>query len=294
MLCIIANETSGNGAGAKALKRIEEYLNKKNAAHRVYLTTEPYQAKELADDAYNSGCTEMICLGGDGTISETVNGLAGRLATLYFVPCGTGNDFVRMLDLPKDPLEALIAQLNGKRKRIDVGQLNDRFFLNVSGSGFDVEVLKQADKFKKIGKGILPYLLGILKALFKFKPLSVELIIDGVSEKKKITIISVGNGRYFGGGMKAVPNAIFDDGLFDVVIADKLGKLSILRLLKKFISGKHISLPCVNELRCRELTINCPGMTLEADGELMQADTVHYEILPGALEICMPVSGQCE
>ncbi len=288
MLQIIANETSGNGSCARALKDVEKLLDDLGLDYQLNITEYPGHASLLADEAIRRGETEFVCIGGDGTISEVVNGFAGRLVTLYLVPCGTGNDFVRCLDLPKDPVLALKAQLSGKPYLIDVGRVNDHFFLNISGGGFDTEVLNQAAHFKKLGKGILPYLLGIFAALFRFRPLPVEMTMNGKTVKKEVTIFSVGNGRYFGGGMMAVPHAELDDGLFDVVIADKLGRLSILRLLSKFISGKHTSLPVVHESRCRELTVRCPGMIINIDGELFKEDTARYQIFPSSLRLMLP------
>ena len=288
MLYIIANETSGSGAGAAALKRTCSLLREKGLPFRADRTEYPGHAIRLADAAVSAGEKEIVCLGGDGTISEVVRGLAGRFVTLYFVPCGTGNDFIKVLNLPKDPVAALAAQLSGAPRKIDAGRLNDTWFINVSGSGFDVEVLRQAARFKRLGKGILPYLLGIFAALKNFRPLPVEIILDGKTEKTEVTIFSVGNGCYIGGGMKAVPHALPDDGLFDVVLARRFSRPAILRLLTKFISGKHTTLPGIREFRCREITFRCPGMVLDVDGELIAMDEAHYELIPQSLEIRTP------
>ena len=288
MLYLIANEHAGSGAGAAVFARIRAMLEEKQIPFRADVTASPGHAAVLADQAVHRGEREIVCLGGDGTIFEVVNGLAGRFVTLYFVPCGTGNDFVKVLPLPKDPAAALEAQLSGSPRRLDVGRLNNLHFLNVSGSGFDVEVLRQAARFKRLGKGILPYLLGIFAALRAFRPLPVEITCDGITEKKEITIFSVGNGCYIGGGMKAVPHARPDDGLFDVVVADRFGRFAILKMLSKFISGKHTALPGVSERHCRTLTVRCPGMTVDVDGELIPMDEARYELLPGALEVHLP------
>lgn len=288
MLYLIANEHAGSGAGAEVLPRVRAMLEEAGIPFRADVTEGPGHAAVLADRAVSSGTAEMACLGGDGTIYEVINGLAGRFVTLYLIPCGTGNDFVKVLGLPKDPVEALKAQLSGSPRRLDVGHLNDRYFMNVSGAGFDVEVLRQADRFKRLGKGILPYLFGIFAALKHFRPLPVEILLDEKTEKKEITIFSVGNGQYIGGGMKAVPHARPDDGLLDVVVADRFSRPAILKMLTRFISGKHTSLPGIKEFRCRSVTFRCPGMVVEADGELIQMDEARYEVLPGALEVRLP------
>ena len=288
MLYIIANEKAGSGAGAAAFENVSALLREKEIPFRADRTEYPGHATLLADAAVSAGETDIVCLGGDGTLFEVVNGLAGRFVTLYFVPCGTGNDFVKVLRLPKDPVAALEAQLSGTPRRIDIGRLNDMHFINVSGSGFDVEVLRQAARFKKLGKGILPYLLGIFAALKNFRALDVEITADGKTEKTEVTIFSVGNGCYIGGGMKAVPHALPDDGLFDVVIAKKFSRPAILRMLTKFIPGKHTALPGIREFRCREITFRCPGMVLDVDGELIPMDEARYELLPGAVGVKLP------
>ncbi len=292
MFYIIANETSGSGLGARVLEQVKKVLEDRGLEYEVHTTKGSGDAGKLSDEACKSWKTDIVCLGGDGNNFEIVNGLAGRFASLYFVPCGTGNDFVKMLNLSKDPIEAFQEQLDGKPVRIDEGQLNDYHFLNVSGTGFDVDVLKRASAFKRLGKGILPYLLGIFAALRHFQPMQVVLTVDGKTEKQKVTLISIGNGSYFGGGMKAVPHSRINDGLFDVIIAKEFGRLKILQLLGKFISGRHVGMEGVREFRCREITIRCPGMVMDIDGELIEMDEAHYRILPGALEIHLPKGTQ--
>ena len=288
MLYIIANELAGSGAGAETLRRVKALLEERRIPYECRVTEWAGHATELAREAADSGKTEIVSLGGDGTNFEIVNGLGGRFAKLYFVPCGTGNDFVRMLNLPRDPVDAFRAQLDGKPRRIDIGEVNEFHFLNVSGCGFDADVLRQADRFKKRGKGLLPYLLGIFAALKSFRPMTVEWTENGQTVKKDVTIYTLGNGSYFGGGMKAVPHAVIDDGKFDRIIADAMGRGTILRMLSKFIPGKHTSLPQVREDRCTEVTLRCSGMTVNIDGELFRMNEARYRIIPGAIEISLP------
>jgi len=288
MLYIIANEKSGNGAAKRALFEITTYLTENHIPYAFDVSDYAGHSKELADRAIKDGRKDIVVIGGDGTISEVINGIAGRPATVIFISCGTGNDFVRMLDIPEGPLEAFRAQLFGESRKIDVGRINDDYFLNISGAGFDTEVLIQYEKFKHISNGILPYMLGIFAALKNFRPLHIELEHDGIKTVRDVTIISVGNGRFIGGGMMAVPTAEIDDGLFDVVIADKLNRLQIMQFLSKFIKGKHMDLPQIESFRCEKLTIACPHMTVESDGELKIMNSAKYEILPKALTIRCP------
>ena len=158
----------------------------------------------------------------------------------------------------------------------------------MSGCGFDVEVLRQTERFKHWGRGLLPYLCGVAAALRHFRPMEVELTMNGKTEKRAVTIISVGNGQYFGGGMKAVPHADPADGLFDVIVVEPVSRFAIARLLSRFISGRHVEYPFVHETRCSSLSIRARGMTVNMDGELRTMDLAEYRLIPGAITIRRP------
>ena len=117
-------------------------------------------------------------------------------------------------------------------------------------------------------------------------------IDGGQTEKHRITIISIGNGQYLGGGMRAVPNADPMDGLFDVVYVDAVKRRTIARLLSRFINGTHTNLPFAHTMRCKEIIINSPGMTFNLDGELHDMDRVVCRILPGAVTLHLPDEGR--
>lgn len=285
MLALIANPMASSGNAASYIPDICALLEKRGIDHKLMRTEYAGHATVLADEAMNSGCSGIICLGGDGTLYEVVNGLHGRHADFYIVPCGTGNDFVRTLGLPKDPIEAFRSQLEGSPVGIDVGKIGSRYFINVAGTGFDVEVLRQAERFKKVGKGMIPYFLGVVAALRRFKPMHVELTIDGKTEQRTVTILSVGNGQYFGGGMKSVPHAKPDDGLFDLICIDGVNKLQIARLLPKFIKGEHTDMSIVHESRVTSLKVDSKGMIMNMDGELLPMDEAEFSIVPGALTV---------
>ena len=208
---------------------------------------------------------------------------------LLFVSCGTGNDFVRCLNLPRDPIEALKCQLDAPVTRIDLGKMNDLYFINVSGTGFDVDVLRHAEKYKRQYSGLRPYLQGLIEAVKTYRPMTAMLSFDGGPEERAtFAILSVGNGRYIGGGMKAVPDADPGDGLFDVVIVKPVPRPAILPLIAFFIAGKHVDLRVARLRRCRRLSVRCANMTVNLDGELRVADAARYELLPGALAVRIP------
>lgn len=286
---MIINPTAGNGRALKARGKVEAELHKRGLSFRTAMTERPGHATELARRiASEESEPRVVVVGGDGSFNEVVNGLHGTRAVMYFVSCGTGNDYVKVLNLPKDPIEAFALQLDSAIRSVDTGLINDRLFLNVSGTGFDIEVLRQMRFFGTRFKGLLPYLLGLISALRRFKPVEARITADGRVFTQKLTIFEVANGRYFGGGMLVSPLSDPADGLFDIVYVDAVSRSRILRLLPLFVTGKFLSLPITHHLRAEEVVIESPGMTIELDGELLAVDRAHYRIIPGGLRIACP------
>ncbi len=286
---LIVNPAAGSGRTLKVCTQVESELKKRGLPFRLTRTERPGHATAIAREiASGEAEARLVVLGGDGTFNEVANGLAGLNGILYFVSCGTGNDFVKALGLPKDPVEALRVQLDSAPRNVDAGLVNDRLFLNVSGTGFDIEVLRQTQRFRARFKGLAAYLLGLLAALRRFRPVEARITAGGRTFDQKMTIFEVANGRYFGGGMLVAPEANPTDGLFDVVYVDAVDRRSILKLLPLFVNGKFISLPVTHTLRASEVVIESPGMTINLDGELQRIDRAHYRVLPGGLRIACP------
>lgn len=289
MYVLILNPLAGRGAALNCFPKVEALLKDRGIEYRVVRAETPEMALEAARECESPLVEGVIVLGGDGTIFNVANGIEQSDVPLLFASCGTGNDFVRSLKLPGDPIEALRIQLDAPPRRIDVGRMNGIRFLNVSGTGFDVDVLRHAEKYKQKYRGLIPYLLGLLQAIRAYRPMTAMVSFDGEPEERcSFAILSVGNGRYFGGGMKAVPDANVADGLFDVVIVKPVAKLAIPPLLAFYIMGKHVSLGLGRMRRCRKLSIRCQNMTVNLDGELRSADVADYELLPSALTVRIP------
>lgn len=146
MFGIIVNPVSGGGKNQEVVGKIEKILRERGEECRLFPTESEGDGDRQARQAIESGCDAVVCVGGDGTLSEVVDAMANSGKTFYIVPSGTGNDFARAFGLPKDPLEAFKAQLDGEEADIDCGSLNGRAFINISGSGFDVEVLRKTEE----------------------------------------------------------------------------------------------------------------------------------------------------
>lgn len=289
MYHVIINPTAGNGRALKAREKVEAELHKRGLSFRTVMTERPGHATELARRiASEESEPRVVVVGGDGSFNEVANGLLGTRTVMYFVSCGTGNDYVKVLNLPKNPIEALALQLDSAIRSVDIGMINERLFLNVSGTGFDIEVLRQMRFFGTRFKGLLPYILGLISAIRLYKPVEARIIVNGRTFTQKLTIFEVANGRYFGGGMMVSPLSDPADGLFDIVYVDAVSRSQIVRLLPMFVTGKFLSLPIAHHLRAEEVVIESPGMTIELDGELIAVERAHYRIVPGGLRVAYP------
>lgn len=287
---IIENPTAGSGDCDKLLGRALDRFEKAGLRFSVIKTQRPGEATELAEKALLSGAKTIIAAGGDGTIREVVSALAYKDVTVGLLPFGTGNDFASALSIPTDPYEAAALILNGTAKKTDLAAANGTIFTNVCGIGFDVEVLRRVEKHKKGRKGMFPYALGIIDALFHRKKLRARIAFDGEEPTElDALLITMCNGKRFGGGMLVAPDACSDDGLFDVCIAKWLGFFRMIVLLPLFLKGGHIGKKPVIYRRASAVSVTVEGThTVETDGELIESTPLEARILPGALNIIRP------
>ncbi|MGI6174295.1 MAG: diacylglycerol/lipid kinase family protein [Christensenellales bacterium] len=288
MLHLIVNPIAGKIKKTDAVRRVTEFLKQEGRKYCITFTEAAGHATKIAREAVGMGHDIMV-LGGDGTLGEAAGGVIGTDRLFYVVPCGTGNDFVKSLRLPSDPIEALKKQLTGYLRKVDAGMMNDRCFLNVCGTGFDVDTLRYTERFKKRMTGILPYLLGVIYAFFGFRGREIQISMGGKSIKKPLTIVAVANGQYFGGGMRISPNADVRDGLFDVTYIDDMPKPKMCALLPTVIPGKFLRFACTHVERAKEVLLECAHMTVNVDGELIDTDRALIRVLSGALNMRLPV-----
>ena len=289
MFGIIVNPVSGGGKHRNLAEVVGEIIKQRGESWRLFETQCVGDATNQTQQAIACGCDSLVCIGGDGTLSEVVQAAAGSGKTLYLVPCGTGNDFARVLKLPKDPKEAFIRQLDGEGTAIDCGSVNGRAFINVSGSGFDVEVLRKTEELKSVYPGGTAYRKAVMAVLSSYRAFETEISIDGEAfTHHQATIVEIANGKYFGGGMMFAPAASFRDGLFDVVMVKRVPRGLIPFLLPLFILGIHIYLPVASVVRAKSIVMRAKNMVVNIDGRLEEMDEVRYEMLQGALNVRLP------
>lgn len=291
---IIVNPTSRKGRAEKLTQLVTSALDDLNITYTLKYTSRPGEATEIAKAAADLNEDMLLCIGGDGTVSETAGGLVNSNTVLGIIPAGTGDDFARYLGIPSNPLEALNCALWGDTRRIDAALANDRVFINSAGSGFDVQVLNHTLRYKKVFHGLFAYVLGVLTSIFGYRGMQIFIRHVGGEIKTRSLILNVANGRYMGGGMCVSPLADAEDGLFDVIYVDMINMFKIPFLLAAFIKGSHISWPFVHTFRTDELTVTVSDGFLQLDGEIFSENTVRYKILPRAVAVKVPVAVTAE
>jgi YegS/Rv2252/BmrU family lipid kinase len=272
---------------------IQQELERRRVDYSVVFTEYPGHASVLASHALKAGHRVIVSAGGDGTAREIAQELAGSHVPMGILPLGTGNDLGRTLGIPSNPAAALDLLLAGDAVAMDSATVNDRFFLNVSGFGFDVDVLRKTLHYKKRFHGGSAYLLGVLHALFHLRCNKVSLVGDDFSLEEEVLLVAVGNGSYYGGGMTPTPLASPLDGLFDVCVVRKVGMLKVLYCLSKFMKGTHLELDFVRYYKTRSLTIQSgKPIPVQLDGEIIETLPARYELKPASLQVICPLAAE--
>lgn len=283
---IILNPMAGRGRAGKIADNISRLISEQIGGSTLFTTEYQGHATEIAKQIKND-YDVIIGAGGDGTMHELVNGMIFGKAALAAIPIGSGNDFVKMLNLPKNPEEAVNVIKNNQRMKIDIGQIGNQYFPNGVGIGFDAWVVRESLKVKRL-RGFLIYLYSVLKTVFSYKNEKIEFFANGKNEEKEIFLIAVGNGRAMGGGFYLTPSAEIDDGQFDICIIHGLSKREVFLNLPKAIKGAHTDMEQVQMLRTNKLKIlSQKGIAVHADGELLGLNfkELNIKILPKVFEV---------
>ena len=286
---LIVNPVAGAGYALRVTEKLEAFLRAGNHSYRVFRTERPHHATELAAAlSRDPEAADVISVGGDGTAFEVAGGLAGTEKPFGIIPAGTGNDFIKSAGIPKDPEEALQAVLRGKSGPVDLGRLNEGSFLNVCGTGFDVTVLDYAESLKKKYRGLLPYFLGLLKAVAHYRPVRLKLRVDGREEEGEYLICSVANGRFIGGGIPICPEANITDGRLDVVLVRNVPRWRIPLYLPGLMMGRVLRFRITRHCRAEQVFLEGKDLRVNVDGEIFSMDRAAFGIRPGVLRLIRP------
>jgi YegS/Rv2252/BmrU family lipid kinase len=294
---IILIPYAGRWKARAAIPDIEKTCREIGLDYELAITEGPGHGIELAREAALAGFSPIVSAGGDGSISEVVNGLMqaagdGMAGPLGIIPLGSADDFADMLGLEKSIESACRIIQAGHTRVVDVGCVNGLFFDNNSAIGLEPMVTATQAAMKRI-HGTPRYILAALKTILSHKPWYMRLAWDEGEYSGPVSLVSVGNTRRTGGAFWMTPFAAPDDGYLDFVFAGGLSRPKLLRLLPTTFDGSHVKRPEVIYARTTCLTIECePPTPIHADGELFErsATHVHYRVLPGRLQVIVPAS----
>lgn len=284
---VILNPNARHGRAAEDEAEAVRTLTDLGIDFSIVKTSRPGEAILIAQKAAEQGYDVVCAMGGDGTVNEVINGIAGTGAALAVIPVGTGNDFAHALGVPKgDVAGACRVLARGHRRPMDLCRVNDRYFASSFGAGFDARVTKAAnERFKRLG-GIRAYILAVMSVIWSFRPGKVRILADGREIFKSPLLVAVTNWKSYGGGMYICPDAEIDDGLFDVCIVDKLPILRFLYSFPRVIRGTHVTMPEVEIFRARSVHISCSRLeTYHVDGEVFEADDMELTLFPGGIDV---------
>lgn len=271
----IMNKDAGKGKGEKVLPNIEGECKRKNIEYEIRYITKEKSGADIAKE-YKNEENVIYVVGGDGTITMTIAGIVGTKNKLGIIPAGSGNDTYRAIkNLPKG------------ETAIDLGKINDTYFINVACSGLDAEVANNVDIVKKAN---LPpsqiYNASIIYTFIKFKFKEVELITNVKKIKEEYTILSICNGNYYGGGFKIAPKSELTDGLLDIYFVEKMRKIRMVPLLLKVKNGKHEGKRKIHKFRTNHIEINLKQeVTFNVDGEKITDKHFSIDLVPKAINI---------
>lgn len=288
---IICNPRAGRGAADAALSPAVFILEDAGWTVEVRQSAYPGDATGLAREAVEAGADTVLVAGGDGTLNEAIQALAGTETALGYLPYGTVNIWARELHIPLQAAGAARAMVDGRIEQVDLGIANDRYFLLMAGIGFDSEVVHRARSLErhKSRFGVLPYVAVGLSTVPRYWGADFELRYDGVIRKVEALMLVVGNTRLYGGRFHLTPNAVANDGWLDVCVVKGRGPLALVRQSLPLLLSGTMTRSDVELLRVRELTVGTDApQRVQIDGELDGSTPVHFRVAPRALRVIVP------
>ncbi|OKJ53503.1 sphingosine kinase [Streptomyces sp. CB02009] len=327
-LTLFVNPTAGRGRGSHAAQPAARALRDAGFSVRTVLGHTADDALRRAREAVAAGTGALVVVGGDGMVALALRAVAGTRTPLGIIPAGTGNDFARALGLPLgDPAAAarVTARILGTTgaRAVDLGRIGTggdtagagdtggggdvargrdiagagdtaggsgtgRWYGTVLASGFDSRVNDRGNRMR-LRAGRFTYDLAILAELAGFRPVPYRLTLDdGRVVETDATLVAVGNGSSYGGGMRICADARLDDGLLDVTVVGDCDRRTLIKVFPRVYKGTHLSHPKVTTYRVRSLTLEAPDTTGYADGEPLGSLPLTVSCVPGALRVLAP------
>jgi len=275
-LLFVVNPVAGKSNGKMLIPLIKEKFKSYN--YDIVISTKKDGITDLVKSKIKEKkYSDIIAAGGDGTLTEVINGVIGKDINIGLLPIGSGNDFAKTINIGNDIDDAIEIIKENSFREVYTCTINDVTFINVVGIGIDAEVLNYKENSNFL-KGKANYLVSTIRGIFKYSPTQKDIYIDGVLISKTTLIIAIGNGKYIGNGMKITPDADITNKNFNICIVGKINKHTLLKSITKLYKGKHKNLDGVNMYFGKEIEIEFDSeISVDVDGSLMKFKKVHMK-----------------
>jgi YegS/Rv2252/BmrU family lipid kinase len=284
---LLVNPASAGGRALKALPKVHAELDQLGATHRTVTTRSIDHAYEEAGRAVAAGET-VAALGGDGLLRPIAGALKGTDSAVAIIPCGRGNDFARVLGIPKDPAEAARVAVEGEERLVDVANVEGTPYMGIASFGFDSESNRIANEAKLV-KGNAVYVYAALRALAAWKPATFTVKVDGERHEMTGYTVAVGNSKAYGGGMFVLPQAELDDGKLDVMLVKESSKPRFIVELPKVFKGTHLDSEYTEFFRGEEIEVSSDRpFVIYADGDPIGATPAIIRVERRCLRVIAP------
>lgn len=265
----IVNPTAGCGKSLEVAKIIENFCKERKVKYKIIYTSKPGEATNIIKTLGENNIVYSV--GGDGTLKEVVNGIVKTNNVLTVIPSGSGNDFERTLQTMPEGIH-----------NIDLGMVNEQYFINIASFGLDAEIAKNAETLKNKIPNSMIYNASILSTLSHRK--DPGIIVN--DKKYKVTLMAICNGRYYGRGFEIAPNAKLNDGYFDIYMVDSLKTRQIPGLFLKLLMGTHENSRHVHKFNYYNLRVESEEPIIcSVDGEIIKDTCFEFDLIQNAIKV---------
>lgn len=300
----ILNPRAGNGQVARLWPSLLAELVQAGFSIRTLMTTGTGDATHQARYALSQGIQGLLVVGGDGTLSEVINGCFEKSKLLNpdthiaLLPSGTGSDFIKTAGIPKATRDALACFQMGHTQMIDVGMITlnpdkIRYFINIADVGIGGAVVDRVNHTSKVLGGFGSFLWGTLATFWDYQNQRTRIVLDhDIELQLRTSNVIVANGQYFGGGMRILPAACLDDGQFDVLVVGDMSRAEAYQNIWHVYTGSHLKHPKIKHFQARHVQIEslASPQLLDVDGEQWGETPATFEVLSSALRLVVPKS----
>lgn len=297
---------AGNGKGKKHWSKIQQILQKTAINYDYAISNYAGHAIELAEQAVKTGFKYIAAVGGDGTANEVINGIcqqeqvASNSITFAIIPVGTGNDWIKTHDIPKNYRKAIALLSNNKTILHDIGKVyyhdsngaqQHRFFMNVAGLAYDAYVTKASKVRPSWGNSQLYYFYLIATCMATYTPSPIKITYDGKEMEHAFYNVTIGQCIFNGGGTQLIPHADPQDGLFALTVFKDIKSYEIITKAHRFYNGSIVKHKEAISTQAKHLKIEAPDNQpayVEVDGEFLGRTPIEFIMLPKAIQVIVP------